>query len=92
MLDTPLALESELPPPSNAFRPQSYGSIEFDLLINELGEVIWISPAIGTIDSETSQLIAKGFLAAQFSKPTMHGRETKVLIRIEVSLDPSTAN
>lgn len=92
-LDTPLTLTEELGlEPEGGYPENLSGQLKLDLLINEQGRVIWTGKVSSNLDETVIEFITEKFANAEFSKPTLEGRATKVLIRVEIVLGAQTTD
>jgi len=86
-LDSPLLpLEDLNLEPEGGFPPELSGRITLDVLVNEDGHPIWLGTATSELDTETVQFLSEKFAQAKFTKPTVRGGASKVLIRIEIQI------
>jgi hypothetical protein len=86
-LDEPLSVESgneiELP---DSISDQISGRAEISLLIGHDGFVRWIGVASTDLSNEDLQPIIDQFRTKQFTRPTIAGLPTNVIIRVEIKI------
>lgn len=92
-LDRPLNLQTELVlEPAETFPNTVSGRIELNLLIGEEGNILWIGTEYSDVDLTTLQFITERFSKARFSKPTVAGLASKVMIRVEILVGAAKAD
>lgn len=92
-LDSPLMLAEGLSlEPEGGYPAELSGQITLDLLVDEQGHPIWIGTVSSDVDTETMQFIIEKFAQAKFSKPTVKGHASKVLIRVEIQVGAAMPN
>ena len=86
-LDEPVSLESgneiEIP---DGISDQISGRAEISLLIGHDGLVRWIGLTSTALSDEELQPIIERFRTTQFKRPTIAGRPTSVIIRVEIEI------
>jgi len=90
-LDEPLSVESgkeiEIP---DGISDQFSGRAEISLLVGHDGFVRWIGVASTDLSDEALQPIIEQFRTTQFTRPTIAGLPTNVIIRVEIKIESQT--
>lgn len=80
---SPLGLE-----PSGGYSHNVKGHTILGLLIDEMGIVRWLAVDDSNLTQEINDRISRSFTQLQFVPPKQHGMPVRVLMRIEVRINP----